>query len=117
MGTRMVVLTELSETRFQVIPTRRGGWAWRLLSANNRTIANSADHFTNEHSCKLAIDSVRRSVPIVRAVGVGAWAWRLEGVVSPTYSTKASAERTATLFRRDCPGAPIHVIPHLRCPR
>lgn len=36
-------------------------WRWRLLTGDNRTIANSAEGYWNEAECVAAIDLVKGS--------------------------------------------------------
>jgi uncharacterized protein YegP (UPF0339 family) len=36
-------------------------WRWRLVAANNRTIANSGEGYWNKADCRAAIDLVKGS--------------------------------------------------------
>ena len=41
--------------RFQVYQDTRREWRWRLLAANNRTIADSGEGYTTKQNCLHAI--------------------------------------------------------------
>jgi uncharacterized protein len=39
-----------------------GGWRWRLVAANGRTIADSGESYYNKQDCLAAIQLVKSSV-------------------------------------------------------
>jgi uncharacterized protein YegP (UPF0339 family) len=45
--------------RFHVYKDVAGYWRWRLLAANNRTIADSGEGYNNKQDCLSAIDLVK----------------------------------------------------------
>jgi len=47
--------------RFIVYKDRSSEWRWRLLAANNKTIADSAEAYQNKQDCLNAIGLVKQS--------------------------------------------------------
>lgn len=45
--------------RFHVYADTGGYWRWRLLAANNRTIADSGEGYYNKQDCLSAIELVK----------------------------------------------------------
>ncbi len=45
--------------RFHVYADTAGYWRWRLLAANNRTIADSGEGYFNKADCLSAIELVK----------------------------------------------------------
>ena len=48
--------------KFVIYKDARGEWRWRLKSANNRTIADSAEGYKTSHGAERACESVRYGV-------------------------------------------------------
>ena len=46
---------------FQVYRDRRGEWHWRLLAANNRTLADSVEGYVKVSDCLHAIALVKHA--------------------------------------------------------
>lgn len=49
--------------RFKIYPDARGEYRWRLLAANGKIIADSAEGYTTKSACKVAISLVKTVVP------------------------------------------------------
>lgn len=45
--------------RFHVYTDTAGYWRWRLLAANNRTIADSGEGYFNKQDCLAGIELVK----------------------------------------------------------
>lgn len=51
---------------FKIYQDTRREWRWRLVAANNRTLADSAEGYTSKQSCLHALGLIRgqNSTPI-----------------------------------------------------
>jgi len=96
--------------------------SWRLLAANNRDVARSAEHFTDLAAC---LDGVRTlqanvasSVAVATRTGRADWSWRLRidgvdvAVSSRTYQRRLQCEAACALFMSLVPDAVIDDWPH-----
>ena len=48
--------------RFTIYEDDQGEFRWRLQADNNRITADSAEGYSTEYSCELAVDRVREEV-------------------------------------------------------
>lgn len=48
--------------RFKTYQDEAGQWRWRLLAANNRVIADSAEGYTRERDADRAVQTVKEAV-------------------------------------------------------
>jgi hypothetical protein len=101
--------------------------SWRLLAANNRDVARSADRFVDLASCLDAVrdlqSRIKTSVAVATRSGRADWSWRLRidgvdvAVSSRTYQRRLQCEAACALFMSLVPGAVIdelHGEPHAR---
>ena len=47
--------------QYQVYKDSQGYWRWRLLAANNRTIADSGESYYNQADCVSGLNLVKQS--------------------------------------------------------
>ena len=52
----------MKDPRFKVYQDEAGQWRWRLLAANNRTIADSAESYTRKRDADRAVKAVKTAV-------------------------------------------------------
>lgn len=93
------------------------GFGWRLLAANNRDVARSAQLFTDVDGCLAAIRALRRdfaaSVPASLRIGRSEWSWRLRlddvdvAVSSRSYQRRLQCTAACDLFMDLVPQAAI----------
>lgn len=107
-----------------VAQPRETGFAWRFMSANNRSVARSAQICPDVESCLEAIRTLREGLP--RALGEttrngnGQWVWRIrvaDEVVAMTTRTYQRPVRARIMCRsflqlvaETAASAPVHVI-------
>ncbi len=107
-----------------VNPPRVSGFVWRFMSANNRSLARSAQTCSDVESCLVAIRVLQEGQP--NAVGEifrngsGQWVWRvcLDGqvvaVASRTYQRQVRArlmcDSFVELVAKTVASAPVQVI-------
>lgn len=48
---------------FNVYLDTAGGWRWRYVAGNNRTLADSGESYHNRSDCEKAIAILKRDVP------------------------------------------------------
>ncbi|MGH3871972.1 MAG: hypothetical protein ACRDSR_10740 [Pseudonocardiaceae bacterium] len=123
---RWVAARELSvpSPSADLAPPRPPGFIWRFMSANNRTLAKSAQAYPDVESCLAAIRILRHAAP--RAVGEtarngnGQWVWqaRVAGEVVAT-TTRSYQRQVRARLRCDSflelvaempPSVPVPVI-------
>ncbi len=101
--------------------------SWRLLAANNRDVARSADRFVDLAGCLDAVrdlqSGIGSSVAVATRSGRADWSWRLRvngvdvAVSSRTYQRRLQCEAACALFMSLVPGAVIdelHAESHAR---
>jgi uncharacterized protein YegP (UPF0339 family) len=91
--------------------------SWRLLAANNRDVARSAEHFPDLAACLDGIRTLRANITAAAAVasrsGRADWSWRLRvagadlAVSSRTYQRRLQCEAACALFMSLVPDAVI----------
>ncbi len=107
-----------------VAEPRATGFAWRFMSANNRSLARSAETCPDVESCLAAIRVLLEGLP--NAVGetfrngAGQWVWRVRvadevvATTTRTYQRRARAQQMCDSFLEsvaETPGsAPVQVI-------
>jgi uncharacterized protein YegP (UPF0339 family) len=47
--------------KYKVYKDRSGGWRWRLVAANGRTVADSGQGYANKQDCMAGIELVKGS--------------------------------------------------------
>jgi uncharacterized protein YegP (UPF0339 family) len=85
-----------------------GKYGWRLLAANNRDVARSAELYADVDLCYEAIRYLRaefdRALPVVARIGRSEWSWRLRveeldiAVSSRTYQRRLQCAAACDLF-------------------
>jgi uncharacterized protein YegP (UPF0339 family) len=69
--------------RFQIVSVVRqsNGYAWRFLSANNRSMATSASTYPDAGACLVAVRKLQSDLSLAVGVtsqnGNGLWLWRI----------------------------------------
>lgn len=58
-GADIPLPNERSKTMFKLYKDGSGEWRWRLVAANDKTIADSAEGYKRRYECVKAIDRVR----------------------------------------------------------
>lgn len=91
--------------------------SWRLLAANNRDVARSAEHFTDLAACLAGVRhlqaTIATSVAVAARSGRADWSWRLRidgvdvAVSSRTYQRRLQCEAACALFMSLVPAAVI----------
>ncbi|HKR48695.1 MAG TPA: hypothetical protein VJT72_03775 [Pseudonocardiaceae bacterium] len=91
-----------------LVARRAPGFCWRFMSANNRSLARSAQTFADVESCLAAIRILQENLP--RAVGEtarngnGQWVWRIRladeivATTTRTYQRQVRARLMCDLF-------------------
>lgn len=52
----------MRSARFVVYEDKAGEWRWRLVGANNRTMADSAESFTRPRDAGRSVDTVANAI-------------------------------------------------------
>lgn len=64
-------------TRFEVYKDRRGGWRWRLVVSNGKTVADSAEGYSRRskaiRAAKAVIAQVRQAIELRVKGEVAGW--------------------------------------------
>ncbi|WP_335987220.1 hypothetical protein [Glycomyces sp. MUSA5-2] len=91
--------------RFDIRPANQGGYLWRLLSDNNRTMATGADLSEDRADCldklRRAADAAASQRPRLVHEDDGTWSWTLYDGDDPVARSAAAYSR-----RIDC----VHAI-------
>lgn len=103
--------------------TRARGFSWRFMSANNRSLAKSAQIDPDVESCLEAIRALRERLPHIVAEtsrnGHGQWIWRIRldddvvAIAARSYPREIRARMTADAFMllvATTSAAPVHVM-------
>ena len=91
-------------------PSRPRGFAWRFMSANNRSLAKSAHASPDVESCLESIRSLQNSLPETVAEtsrnGNGQWVWQIRladeviAIATRSYPRRVRARLTCAAFLR-----------------
>jgi hypothetical protein len=54
---------EVAMAEFQIYTDKKGEFRWRLLAANGKIIADSAEGYDKKSDCQHGIDLVKRDAP------------------------------------------------------
>ncbi|MFY9806171.1 MAG: hypothetical protein WCC38_04630 [Pseudonocardiaceae bacterium] len=113
-----------SEPRLEPAVTRAREFSWRFMSANNRSLAKSAQIAPDVESCLEAIRALRVRLPHTVAEtsrnGHGQWIWRIRldddviAIAARSYPREIRARMTADAFMllvaTSSASAPVHVM-------
>ena len=73
----------MAVARFQIVSVVQQGhnFAWRFLSANNRSMATSVNSYPDAGTCLVAVRELQRgldkSIGVTSQNGSGLWLWRI----------------------------------------
>lgn len=73
----------MAVARFQIVSVvhQSNGYAWRFLSANNRSMATSASTYPDAGACLVAVRKLQSDLSLAVGVtsqnGNGLWLWRI----------------------------------------
>lgn len=103
----------MAGVRFEIFPVRSGGYSWRLLSANNRTVGRSRDVFGDVREAGADLVKFRSLAATARVQRLAPAIFRVttdhHGAVLNSLHTREKCSRIMDLVRMHAGSAPVVV--------